>query len=675
MKKFISLALSFALIFAMSPVNFANAAEKEKTITIIHTNDVHGRAEGDDKELIGYAKLKTFYDTTKEKNPNTLLIDAGDTLHGTTFTNISNGKNMMNLMNKIGFDISVPGNHDFNYGYDQLKALANMANFDYLCANVVKKDGKSDFKSSVIKELDGVKVGIFGLSTPETKYKSSPKNTKDVDFKDYIKTAKEQVDLLKKDGAQVIIAVTHLGIDKSSKERSDILAESVPGIDVIIDGHSHSKLDSGMKAGNTLIAQTGEHLKNIGVVNIKLDDGKITDKTAKLVEFGEASKLKADETILNEIKKLNEENKPLLAQKIGKTANALEGEREKVRTGETNLGNLITDAMKTSVGADVAITNGGGIRASIKGPDITMGDILTAFPFTNFVVEIEVTGSDIKAALEHGVSKAPETVGAFPHVSGINFEYDSSKPAGSRIGKVLVNGEALDEAKTYKLATNDFMAIGGDEYTMFAGKKKLAENALLSDVLCEFIKAQPNATVDYKSENRVVDTAASKEQPKEKPAPSENKPASETPEKTAPAQISISNHKIMLNNTPVTVPAYNIDGFNYFMLRDISAALKDTNAKFEVGFDSAKKIITVTSGKSGDAEISKTLAAPKDACESKQILMINGKQNSDIKAYLVNSNNYFKLADLAKALGFKADWDANTKTIILITNTQTEAAA
>ena len=191
-KKALSILLALALTVGIkSQINVF--AEESKTITIIHTNDVHGRAQGDDKELIGYAKLKTFFDDTKSKNPNTLLVDAGDTLHGTTFANISEGKSMMELMNAVGFTVSIPGNHDFNYGFDKLLELSKSAKFNYLCANVINKSDKSlAFTPNVIEEVDGVKIGFFGLATPETRYKSSPKNTATVEFADYIETAKNK---------------------------------------------------------------------------------------------------------------------------------------------------------------------------------------------------------------------------------------------------------------------------------------------------------------------------------------------------------------------------------------------------------------------------------------------------------------------------------------------------
>lgn len=661
MKKVLSVLMTTVLILGIFAGNLS-FAENEKTINILHVNDVHARVEGDDEGLIGYGRLKTCFETTKKENKNTLLVDAGDVLHGTTFANISKGENMIKLMNEIGFSLSVPGNHDFNYGYNQLLALSKKADFPILAANVKKSDGTQDLEANKIIEVDKVKIGFFGLATPETKFKSSPKNTEGVDFADYIETAKEQVKKLQDEKADVIVAVTHLGLDESSKERSDILAEKVEGIDLIIDGHSHTELPQGKKINNTLVAQTGCHLHNIGKVTIMVSDGKVAEIKAELIPFDAVKDLEKDAKIEEMIEMANKENEKSLGIVVGKTANNLDGEREQVRTGETNLGNLITDAMRESISADVALTNGGGIRATISEGDITVGDILTAFPFTNFVVGIEVTGQDIKDALEHGVDSAPEPAGKFPHVSGMTFKYDSSKPAGERVTEVLVKGEKLDLEKTYKLATNDFVSIGGDDYKMFAGKTKFAENALLSDVLIEKIKSLPNATCDYKVENRIVNVNNS-----EIEVPAKPEVPTEKPEKSD-IMISVSSQAILLNGESVKIPAYLINNNNYFMLRDLAAALKGTSAEFDVAYDAEAKTVKIIKGQAYKEEFKyKELSNPSKTLVSPQKLLIDNDLVDSIKAYLVDGSNFFQLRDLGNFLGFKVDYDQNQKMIIIDT--------
>jgi 5'-nucleotidase len=645
-KKTISMLLALSLTAGIG--SYVNVfAEDSKTITIIHTNDVHGRAQGDDKELIGYPKLKTFYDETKAKNPNTLLVDAGDTVHGTTFANISEGKNMVELMNEIGFTVSVPGNHDFNYGFDKLLELAKSSKFKYICANVINKSDKSlAFTPNIIEEVDGVKIGFFGLATPETRYKSSPKNTATVEFTDYIETAKKQVEDLKKQGATVIVAVTHLGIDMSSEERSDILAEKVEGIDLIIDGHSHTLLENGKKVGNTTIAQTGEYLKNIGKVDLTVKDGKVEKIDASVVKYEQAKSIKPDEKIVELIKKAEEKNKPILEKKVGTSQTELIGVREKVRVEETNLGDLVTDAMKASVSSDIAITNGGGIRSSIAKGDVKMGDVLTAFPFSNIVVGLEVKGSVVKSALEHGVDKTPEPDGKFPHISGIEFTLDTSKPAGKRVSNVMINGEALDENKTYKLATNDFLAIGGDDYKMFVGAKKYAENGLLSDVLVDFFKANNN-TVNYPDNKlRIKKPGDSVEKTTE---PEKN---DETPNSNNNG-VSLTAHKIVVNNKAVTLNGYVIKDKKYFRIRDIATAFKDSDSPFNVSYDKKTKSISLTSNQKYSAithDVLVELPENPDIKESSQKVLINKIQDNTLKVYMVLGSNFFPLEDLITIL-------------------------
>lgn len=493
-KRVLSFALSFVLMLGLvlMPSQFA-FAEEVQTLTIVHVNDVHGRVEENagNKEL-GFAKLKTKVDLLKEEDPNLLFLNAGDALHGTTIINLTSGEQMIEIMNAMGFDAMTPGNHDFNYGYEQLMKLKGMAEFPILGANIVDEDtGDSDFDPYVIYIMEnGLKVGIFGLGTEETKYKSSPKNTVGIEFKEVVATGKEMVAELE-DKADIIVALVHLGDDASSVNTSIKLANEVEGIDLIVDGHSHTILPEGNLVNGTLIVQAESYTKNIGIVKMEITDGELSKAVASLMPYEEAAALEADEEIVTMIAETKAVNDPIVSVVIGKTLVELDGVREHVRAGETNLGNLITDAMRISTGADFAFTNGGGIRASIDAGDITVNEILTSFPFTNTLAVIEVTGAELKAAIEHGVKDYPAPAGQFPHVSGIKYTFDAGKPAGERVTEVLVGGEPLDLAKTYKMVTNDFMAIGGDGYTMFADKPFVGEGGLLSDVLIDYIEANP----------------------------------------------------------------------------------------------------------------------------------------------------------------------------------------
>lgn len=484
-----------------------------KTISIVHVNDTHGRIEENEKNgELGFAKLKTYFDN-RNSNNNALLLNAGDVVHGTTFATISRGESVIDVMNQMGFDAMTAGNHDFNYGYQRLVELNNRANFPIFAANVTNQDGSHIIDSDKIIEIDGVKIGIFGLATEETKTKSSPANTEGLTFANTIETAQNEVTNLRNQGAQIIICLSHLGEDKESKETSTMIAENVEGIDLIIDGHSHTELQNGRYVGNTLIAQAKAHGYFIGDVTLLLDkDNKIVAKSASLKPYARMKHLYANKETLAQIEAVSNENKKVLDQNVGQTSVDLEGARNMVRTRETNLGNYITDAMIKATGADVAITNGGGIRDSISAGNITKGDVLTVFPFTNFAVTLEVPGSVIKEALEHGLTDAPNSAGKFPQIGGMMVKYDSTRQAGDRVTEITIAGEAIDPNKNYNLVTNDFMSIGGDGYEMFKAYQRTGEYELISEIFENAIRN--DGEINPQIDNRMTDisqaTAADK---------------------------------------------------------------------------------------------------------------------------------------------------------------------
>ena len=516
-KRVFSIILSFVLIlsFIIVPSN-ALAAEVQE-LTIVHINDVHGTLKfNEGSGQIGYSRLKTRIDELKAENPNLLLINAGDTLHGDVDVNLSNGQIMVDMMNLMGFDVMVPGNHDFNYGYDRLLELKEAADFPIIGANILKKDGSSDFDGYVVKELEnGLKVGIFGVTTEETKFKTHPNNTVGIEFADGVETAKKMVEQLEKENVDIVIALVHLGNEGTTGSKSGDIGKEVKGIDLIIDGHSHEILNQ--KAGDALLVQAGSYTKNFGIVNIEVTDGVVNKVEETLVEFEAVKDLAPNEEIDAAITKATEANAAKKAEVVGKALVDLDGERANVRTGETTLGNVITDAMRESTGADIAFTNGGGIRASIPAGDITFNHIITSFPFTNTLAVIEVSGAELMTALEHGVDLYPAQAGHFPHVSGMTYKFDAGKEVGSRIVEVMIDGKPLDLASTYKLVTNDFMAAGGDGYTMFEGKAFVAEGGLLSDVLVEYVEA--NKELNPSIEGRITNIPAPVVEPTPEPAP------------------------------------------------------------------------------------------------------------------------------------------------------------
>jgi 5'-nucleotidase/UDP-sugar diphosphatase len=470
-------------VYELTATSLANKLQ------IVHFNDIHSRVE-ESSTSIGYAKISTIIKELKAANPNTLVIDGGDTFHGQTIANLVEGESIVDIMNAIGVDAMVTGNHDYNYGSERLSELAGMTNFPILAANVYKEDGTRLLEAYTVETVGDVKVGLFGLATPETLFKTHPDNVKGLDFKDPVEEAKKIVAELQ-GKADVIIAIAHLGLDESSVDTSREVAQQVTGIDLIIDGHSHTTLNNGLYIGDTLIAQTGEYSNNVGVVELTLDnDNTVTDRNARLITRKYADIVQADPVVQKIIADVQAGQETILSEIVGQSKVVLNGERESVRKGETNLGNLIADAMLAETGADVALTNGGGIRASIPAGDITKGEVITVLPFGNYIQTKNVKGSDIKAALELGVGAYPESLGGFPHVAGIKFSFDASKPQGERVNSMIINGKAVDLNATYLLATNDFMAAGGDNYTMFKPYAIVNDFASLEEAVIQYLQAQ-----------------------------------------------------------------------------------------------------------------------------------------------------------------------------------------
>lgn len=487
----------------------AESKYKNTKITILHTNDTHGRFVGDNK-VIGMDKLATI----KKETPNSVLVDAGDTIHGLPFVTLSKGQDAVDIMDAVGYEFMVPGNHDFNYGYERLLELTKNLELKpgtqkmRVLSSNVKKNGQSVFTPSYIKEINGVKVGFFGISSQETTYKTNPNNVKGLDFNNPIDSAREEVSKLQKDGAEIIVGLSHVGVDESSDPTTYDVVKEVDGIDIVVDGHSHTKMPNGEKVNDTLIVSTGDYMANVGkvVLEVSKKDGKVEILSAKArhINVSDTTDILPDKDVAAKIDQVKKEQNKILSVKVGHTDTELDGVRENVRTKETNLGNLITDAMINETGADVAITNGGGIRASIKAGDITKGNVVEVLPFGNFTVTKELTGAQIKAVLEHGVKDYGTVAGSFAHVGGMKFVVDKTKPVGSRVVEItMINGDKMDMNKKYVVATNDFLAAGGDDYPEFSKIPTLNEYSALDESLSNFI--QKLGTVNYKVEGRITE--------------------------------------------------------------------------------------------------------------------------------------------------------------------------
>ena len=526
MKKLLSLFLVIALAFTLCVGVLAEepaaetAGEMAGQIVILHTNDVHGAIDG-------YAKVAALKAEYEAKGAEVLLMDAGDYIQGTTSVSVSKGATAVELMNLAGYDLATLGNHEFDYGMDNLQTILEKAEFGVVAANI-QLNGKAAFDANKVFELaDGTKVGVFGLATPETATKANPAMIKGVTFlagDELYACAEQQVKALTEAGCDYIICLGHLGIDSESEpNRSIDVLSKVTGIDVFIDGHSHSDYEAVKaatngtgKVGDTLITSTGTAAANVGVVTISKDG--ITVSSVDLSKYEGSVKTVADRAAA-----IKAEIEAEYGAVFAKTEVDLNGERDPGnRTEETNLGDLIADAILWQASKDgslpvakenvVAITNGGGIRASIAKGDITKNDVNTVLPFGNTVTYVTVTGEVLLEALEASTYCTPEAVGAFPQVAGIEFTVDTSKAYDqgeqypdstyygpksiNRVTITSINGKDFDPKATYVVVTNDFMAAGGDTYYAFTTSANIVDTGIpMDEALMSYITEELDGVI------------------------------------------------------------------------------------------------------------------------------------------------------------------------------------
>ncbi len=507
-----SLSLLVSTAWAEDPVTQDLAG---KTV-ILHTNDVHGAIQD-------YAKVAALKADYEKRGAIVYLVDAGDFSQGSVYVSLNKGADAVTMMNAVGYDFVTLGNHEFDYGAQQLADNLVNAKFSILCSDVLDADGDPVAEAAVWSEVEesGLKIGFFGLATPETKTKANPALIKGLTFlsgEALYKCAQEDIDWLKGQNVDVIICLTHLGVDKESQPNTSYdLYKNTTGIDFIIDGHSHSVMTKG--PNGEPIQSTGTALANVGVITI--------DNATKKIESNELIALKdytgSDAAVAAAAKAIMDPIDAAYGEVFAKSAVDLNGAKAPGnRTEETNLGDLITDAMMWAIKTKapsvdmtnaVAITNGGGIRAAIKKGDITKKDINTVLPFGNTLAVVYVKGSELLEALEASTYCTPEAVGGFPQFAGMEVElniapkYDKNaeKYPGSeyfgpksinRITIKSINGKAFDPNATYAVITNNFMAAGGDTYYAFAAAKEQFDTGLpLDEILMEYITTELNGVV------------------------------------------------------------------------------------------------------------------------------------------------------------------------------------
>ncbi|PDT40238.1 MULTISPECIES: bifunctional metallophosphatase/5'-nucleotidase [Sinorhizobium] len=534
----------------------SGAAFADYELNILHINDLHSRIEsinkfdstcsaeeeGKNECFGGVARLKTLIDQKRQEltGKNVLLLNAGDNFQGSLFFTTYKGAAEAEFLNLMKFDAMTVGNHEFDEAEDGLASFLDKVKFPVVTANVLpshKSKIGDRIKPSIVLDLGGQKIGIVGAVANDTPELSSP--GPDILIGEDVATITSAVDELKKQGLNKIVALTHVGYPR------DLAAiAKIPDVDVVVGGHSHSLLsNTDEKAEGPYptmvdnpggykvpVVQAGSYSKYLGDLVVTFDDSGVV-KAAKgdpiLVDFS----IKPDEAVVARVKELAKPIEELRTKIVAKTEAPIDGSRENCRAKECEMGSLVADALLDRVkgqGVTIAITNGGGLRASIDAGDVTMGEVITVLPFQNTVATFQLKGADIRAALENGVSQVEEGGGRFPQVAGLKFSFDRSKPAGSRLVSIQVKeGDAfkpLDPEKTYSLVSNNFMRGGGDGYAVFKSK---GENAYdygpgLETVLADYLAAhQPFKPY---TDGRISEVAAAAGTTPAEPA-AETKPA------------------------------------------------------------------------------------------------------------------------------------------------------
>jgi 5'-nucleotidase/UDP-sugar diphosphatase len=510
--------LSFFVTLGFFSQSSIAASHKVLNLTILHTNDFHARfrpiskydnncsaennAEG--KCFGGSARLITAIEDARSRHENTVLLDGGDQFQGTLFYNLYKGKVAAEMMNKLGYDGMTVGNHEFDDGPETLRAFMDAVNFPVLMANAnvdMEPELKGKLQKSTVIERSGHKIGLIGLVTEDVVDISSPGDN--IIFTDAITAAQAEVDSLTAAGVGIIILMSH-----SSYEIDKEIAANTTGIDVIVGGHDNAYLSNisdrakgpyPTVVNGTQIVQAYAYGKYLGELSVVFDDeGEVISATGEPITIdgsvNENSQIVA---------RLDELEKPITDLKetlVGNVSSSLNGDRAVCRVQECDMGNMITDAMRAAgmeKGYSIALANSGGIRASLDAGQVTLGEIMTILPFQNTMSTFKVTGKQLLAAIENGVSQVEDGSGRFPQVSGMRFSFDASKPANERVTSIEIqegNGSfsALNLYGTYGMVSNNFIRAGGDGYKMFRSATDIYDfGPDLADVVVDYIKANP----------------------------------------------------------------------------------------------------------------------------------------------------------------------------------------
>lgn len=480
---FVTLLLVAVLVFSVG------VAAQEFTLTILHTNDVHGRVfafndRGLGENTGGAARRATLVKQLKKENPHTLLLDAGDMFSGTPASSVFWGESDFMAALLIGYDAIAIGNHEFDFGHLELKSYIDHFPIPILGANTVYEDGTAFAPEFAIFEINGARVLVLGLVTPGTSVMTHPKNVTGLKFLDPAATA---LKVQEEQAGQydIFVVLSHLGFKPDAA-----LAEKVSGIDAIIGGHSHTVVDEPFYVGETIIAQSGDLGRYLGRVDLKIVENKVREATSSLIPItGGIEPNPVVERVLQEL--YGDRIEEQMARVVGYTSEDLLQPRQlKGEFRDSNLGNFVTDAMLWDTGADIAVYNNGGLRAYIAAGDITVGDLYAVEPFGNSVVTVELNKAQMEALFDRLAFLRGEQIAGGSYTVQNKKAYD-----------ILVSGQSLED-RIYIVAANDFMAAGGDNYHMLAAGKNHRYYDVVRDTFVRFLEANPD--YEFKSQGRII---------------------------------------------------------------------------------------------------------------------------------------------------------------------------
>ena len=572
------LLLTFGIVFGLfgaMPVQAQDGNASESTIfdvKIVHTNDIHARVEEDDyNQVIGMDRLSGIAQTFTEGADGSLMLDSGDTFHGQPIATIVKGESVAKLMKACGYDAMTTGNHDWSYGKERLKELGGIANVKILSGNIKNADGTSFFDTDeLVKEITKngktLKIGVFGVSDPEMKNKTTPSNVEGLDFQDAVAYAKGEAATLKAEGCDVVIALSHTLDPKN-------VAAQVDGVDLWLCGHEHIELSESVTTpdgSKAYVSESGHYLNSVGLIDLNCtmdEDGSVhVDYEKTSVDYEEAQNYPKDASVTDVLDTIKAENETALNRVIGTSPVELDGVWEHIRIGQTNLGNVITDAYLLATGADIAFENAGGIRASIAAGTVTYGDVINVSPYGNYVVTKKLTGAQIKEMLESSLTIQkncivandsgewdawPNDSGSYLQVGGIIVRFDPAQPAGARVLSVQKDGQELDDTKEYTVAVNNYLA-GSDSYPQLANAAEIGEYSCCEELLIQFFEQGSDAVTASAAKQNMIQTTKETVKPEQPPVPV-TPSVPEQPSKEQPEAVKTEVKKEQASGTKTSV--------------------------------------------------------------------------------------------------------------------------